>query len=50
MMTNPQIARAIAAASTEILTALGIAFYRLCVAIASFRRTRQSDYPGKDGS
>lgn len=50
MINNPQTARAIAAVSTGIITALGIALYRLCVAIASSRRARQSEDPWKGGS
>ena len=48
MMTNPKTARAIAAVSTGIFTALGIALYHLCVAIASSRHARQSEDQGED--
>ncbi|MGB0660216.1 MAG: hypothetical protein ACPGNV_08535 [Mangrovicoccus sp.] len=50
MMTNPKTARAIAAVSTGILTALGIALYHLCVAVASSRRAGKSEDPEEDRS
>ncbi len=49
-MTNPKTARAIAVVSTGILTALGIALYRLCVAIAASSRAGQSEDPEEDRS
>lgn len=50
MMTNPKTARAVAAVSTGILTALGIALYRLCVAITSSPRAGEGEDPEEDRS